>query len=494
MGIFLSSLLGCVQIISDVPIAHAPEHTMAHGNALSKSEAPDEVRFKQDSLSQSQPQPSGEILPQQDIEDIVSDGREKRFAEKSRNISDNGEEKFAGSEILPEKQPSLKEVLELCEKAQIFWQDGENESAMRALDQAYAMFLKMDTDEDQEAEIRKEEVRLMISKRIMEVYASRNIVANGGYKAIPLEMNKHVKAEIRHLIRAGKGKTKFLARAYRRSGRYRPYIVEELRKAGLPEELSWLPLIESGFRVYAMSEARALGLWQFIQSTGAKFGLVRNRYVDERLDPYKSTRAAIAYLKELHGIFGDWTTVLAAYNCGEERVLRIIRKQNVNYLDNFWDLYKLLPKETARYVPRFLATLHIVNNPEKYGLHNLRLNMPPKYETMTTSRKMKLGHMARTLGIKEKQLKELNPELRHGIVPGNGYRLRIPDGMGNSLLAKSEFSGSSGLRIYRVRQGDVPYEIAERHKMSLKRFLRLNRLTSKSKIYPGQKLRVVPKK
>ena len=119
------------------------------------------------------------------------------------------------------------------------------------------------------------------------------------------------------------------------------------------------------FKINAYSRARALGLWQFIPSTGYKFGLSRDEWIDERMDVEKSTQAAIAYLKELHNMFGDWLTVLAAYNCGEGKVLRVISRQNINYLDGFWDLYRQLPHETARYVPRFLATLHIVKEPAK---------------------------------------------------------------------------------------------------------------------------------
>ena len=116
--------------------------------------------------------------------------------------------------------------------------------------------------------------------------------------------------------------------------------------------------MESGFKIQAYSRARALGLWQFIPSTGYKFGLSRDEWVDERMDVEKSTQAAIAYLKELHGMFGDWLTVLAAYNCGEGRVLRVISRQHINYFDRFWDLYNQLPRETARYVPR-LSLIHI---------------------------------------------------------------------------------------------------------------------------------------
>jgi len=243
-------------------------------------------------------------------------------------------------------QSVLDEALDFCQAAQDFWQKGELENALEALDQAYSLILNVDTDDDPNLIQQKEDLRFMISKRILEIYASRNIVVNGDHNAIPIVSNKHIKAEI-DLFTKG-GEKKFFIRSYKRSGRYRPFIVSELKKAGLPVELSWLPLIESGFNVVALSKARALGLWQFIPSTGYKFGLKRNIFIDERIDPVKSTKAAIAYLKALHNIFGDWNTVLASYNCGEGRVLRVIRSQNIKYLDDFWDLYQRLPKETAR--------------------------------------------------------------------------------------------------------------------------------------------------
>ena len=112
-------------------------------------------------------------------------------------------------------------------------------------------------------------------------------------------------------------------------------ILERLEKAGLPSQISWLPLVESWFKVRALSRASALGMWQFIASTGVRYGLGRDSWVDERLDPEKSTDAAIAYLTDLHGLFGDWPKALAAYNCGEARVMRLSRSASGEYLD-FW--------------------------------------------------------------------------------------------------------------------------------------------------------------
>jgi membrane-bound lytic murein transglycosylase D len=179
-------------------------------------------------------------------------------------------------------------------------------------------------------------------------------------------------------------------------------------------------------------------LWQFIPSTGYKYNLNRDDWIDERMDPDKSTLAAIAYLRELHGMFGDWLTVLAAYNCGEGRVMRVISRQHINYLDRFWDLYSQLPNETARYVPRFLATLHIIRDPRKYGMDldgGLSKPQPLAYDVVKTNKSMRLQDIAQKLELPEEQLNALNAELRFKITPGKPYSLRVPPEMGGKFAA-----------------------------------------------------------
>ncbi len=386
----------------------------------------------------------------------------------------------------------LDEALDFCQVAQDFWQKGELDNALEVLDQAYSLVLKVDNYDQPKLMQQKEDLRFMISKRILEIYASRNIVVNGGHNAIPMVMNKHVQAEINLF----KGlEYKFFIQSYKRSGRYRPQILEALKEAGIPAELSWLPLIESGFKVNALSRSRALGLWQFIPSTGYKFGLKRDIYVDERLDPIKSTKAAIAYLKELHQIFGDWATVLAAYNCGEGRVLRVIRTQNVNYLDNFWDLYERLPRETARYFPKFMATLHILKNPEIIGLDLIDVDLPLEYESVTISKQVHLKDVAKKIGMSEKFLKKFNPELRYNILPGNSYSLRVPPGKGDVLLAKiDEIPISSKRRqafvYHRIRPGESLSVIARRYRTSVKSIVRANNIRRSNFIIAGKKLKI----
>jgi membrane-bound lytic murein transglycosylase D len=414
--------------------------------------------------------------------------------ENNENLNENQEEKNA---VFPKSsQTLLDEALDLCQVSQDFWQNGELENALDALDQAYALILKVDPSDQTKFIQQKEDLRYMISKRILEIYASRNIVVNGSHNEIPRVMNKHVQTEIDRFTNGNE--REFFIESYERSGRYRPYIVAALKEAGLPEELSWLPLIESGFKVKALSRSRALGLWQFIPSTGYKFGLKRDKFIDERMDPMKSTQAAINYLKELHSIFGDWTTVLAAYNCGEGKVLNVIREQNVNYLDNFWDLYERLPRETARYVPRFLATLQILDQPERFGLSLNDIHTPLQYETVSISKQVRLKDVAGSIGVAEEILSELNPELRYKICPQDEYPLKVPLDKSDILLThldKIPVAPSPGPAYvyHRVRPGETLSLIAKRYRVSINSIMLANNLRRSNYIVAGRLLKIPQK-
>ena len=334
----------------------------------------------------------------------------------------------------------------------------------------------------------------MIAKRILEIYTSRSNVATGCQSAIPLVMNDDVKKEIRRFQR---GDRRFFIKSCQRSGIYRPIILAKLEEAGLPKELAWLPLVESGFKIKALSRARALGLWQIIPSTGYKFGLKRDHWIDERMDVEKSTQAAIAYLKVLHGIFGDWLTVLAAYNCGEGRVLRVISRQHMNYLDNFWDLYRQLPIETARYVPRFLAALHILKDPEKYGI-KLAENKDKLIDhvIVKTTKCMRLQDIARHLNVSKDSLIGLNTELRFKVTPDREYDLKIPCDTAEQFalvvdkIPKSKIPGSARYVRHKVRKGEALSTIARKYRSSVRSIVRANHLTSKHRIRAGKWLKI----
>jgi len=384
----------------------------------------------------------------------------------------------------------LDSALDSVNSSQVYWADGDPDRAITVLDEAYSLVVKVDTEENPELFRQKEDLRYMISKRILEIYASRFRATNGNHNEIPLTLNEHVKKEIEYF--QGPARRSFME-SYRRSGRYMPMILQELKEAGLPEDLAWLPLIESGFKVNALSKARALGMWQFIASTGQKFGLKRDTYIDERMDPEKSTAAAVAYMQELHQIFGDWTTVLAGYNCGEGAVLRKIQRQKINYLDNFWDLYQMLPYETARYVPRFLATLHILKDPAKYGFEFGETDSPVPYESVTIEKPVHLNAVGAIIGVTEDELSALNPELRHKSTPPTEYSLKVPVGKKENLLARlEEIPGWSPptYDTHIVRKGESLSIIANKYGTTVPRIALANDIRETNLIRVGQKLKV----
>ncbi len=329
-------------------------------------------------------------------------------------------------------EKAVREALTFAQAGSQHWQMGDSKKALEYLDKAYAILLSIDLKAHPDLVQSVEDLRYTIARRIVQIQGTKATITKGIKSPIPMVMNEHVQEALSKF----QGPLKdFFMRAYLRSGLYRPMIVKKLKEAGLPEELSWLPLIESGFNVRAFSPARALGLWQFIASTGHKYGLKRDNWIDERMDPEKATDAAILYLKELHGMFGDWTTALAAYNCGENNVLRVIRTQQIDYLDNFWDLYTRLPKETAFYVPQFIAVLHIVNSPDKFGFNLPQVDSPMEYDVVKTEASLSLKTLACTAGLESDTLAQLNPELRTQVTPPYPYELKVPKGKVDIILA-----------------------------------------------------------
>jgi len=435
--------------------------------------------------------------------EISSTPSGEEFADPPR--IENEEEIMVEEDGADKKKNPLDTALDFYQDSQELWSQGEIEEAINALDEAYSFILNVNSGDDPAMIQQKEDLRILISRRIIEIYASRYTAVDGSHQAIPLTMNEHVEYEIKQFQTVERN---FFLSSYKRSGKYLGKIIKELKEAGIPEELAWLPLVESGFHVRALSPARALGLWQFIPSTGYKFGLQRDGWIDERLDPEKSTKAAIAYLQELHRMFGDWTTVLAAYNSGEGNVLQVIRGQKTNYLDNFWDLYKRLPRETARYVPRFLATLHILKEPGKYGFDLGETEEPLSFEAVPINKQVSLDAIAKELGVSGALLSDFNPELRLKVTPPVPYSLRIPPAMADSLLArldgippwspartrpaKSRHRGSAeGSYVYRtVRKGETLSAIAIRYKTTVPAILKANHLQNGDFIKAGQRLKI----
>jgi membrane-bound lytic murein transglycosylase D len=402
----------------------------------------------------------------------------------------------AEEEPASEPERVQKEALEACQSAEELLGRGDVEGAVAAVDRAYTLMLELPGNGDDTYLQAKEDLRVLAADLIRRIYSAGRRAAAGASRswdlALPIVDNQHVQRELRSFTTVER--EQFLE-GYRRSGVYRPMILERLEKAGLPAQLSWLPLVESWFKVRALSRASALGMWQFISSTGVRYGLERDPWVDERLDPEKATDAAIAYLADLHDFFGDWPKALAAYNCGEARVMRLSRRSADEYLD-FWDLYELLPGETRRYVPRLFAALQIIENPVRFGMTLPEPDSPPSgIGTVTVERSVKLERLDTELALPAGTLAALNPALRRQATPKRAYELHVPAGREETLLARIDSvpvwtPPVPQYTTHRVRRGETLSQIAGRYRTSVSAIMRANNLRSAHRLRVGQRLRI----
>lgn len=280
-----------------------------------------------------------------------------------------------------------------------------------------------------------------------------------------------------------------------RRNRVQAIYDDAFRRYALPRELTYHSMIESGFSHRAYSWAHAVGLWQFIKSTGRLYGLRCDSYVDERRDPVKSTDAAARYLKALYDEFGDWQLALAAYNVGEGAVRKAINRQGTR---NFWELR--LPRETRNHVPKFYAVMILGSDPEKYGF-TLTPELPYAMEQIQVDYAVDFETLGRCAGVSEEALAELNPALVRRSTPPNekGYVVYVPEGTGEktllALAAIPESERRAAPRIelahHRVRRGETLSKIARRYGTSVQEIAQANRLGSKNRVVAGQQL-VIP--
>lgn len=279
-----------------------------------------------------------------------------------------------------------------------------------------------------------------------------------------------------------------------RSGRYVEMMKDILKAKGIPEDIAFLPLIESGFSPSAYSVARAVGQWQFIAATAKRYGLKIDWWRDERKDPVKSTAAAANYLKDLYEMFGSWNLAMAAYNAGEGKILRAVNRTKS---DDYWALLNTthIKRETKEYVPRFIAARMIANNPDDYGFENIDYHQPFEYDEVLLNGAVDLEVAARCADTTVETIRELNPELRRWSTPPyDSYVLRIPAGKKdvfteNLMLVPEEERFS--IATYIAQKGDTLKSIAIKVGVPINVLLELNGDIRSLKA--GEKVHLPPK-
>lgn len=319
---------------------------------------------------------------------------------------------------------------------------------------------------------------------------------------------------------------------------YMPIFEDALMAYDVPLELKYLPVIESALNPKATSRVGAAGLWQFMPSTGKQYGLEINSLVDERRDPVKSSYAAARFLRDLYKIYGDWSLVIAAYNCGPENVRKAIQRSNGKA--DYWSIYPYLPRETKGYVPAFIAANYVMTYYCDHNICPMRTTLPAKTDTVTVTRDVHLKQIADVCGVSLDELRTLNPQYRRDIVNGNSKpsAIRLPISVVNSFISNEDsiynyqadqlftrrslvevdesvqprssysrksYSSSSSTghskkgkknkkkstrsKSVTIKNGDTLSEIAARHHTTVKKLRKLNGISG-SNIRAGKKIKV----
>ncbi|WP_254169270.1 lytic transglycosylase domain-containing protein [Chryseosolibacter histidini] len=328
-------------------------------------------------------------------------------------------------------------------------------------------------------------------------------------KKIPLIYNDKVHAFINYFTVKDREYTRMMMR---RKNLYFPLFEKYLAKYNMPDELKYLSIIESGLNPRAISRARAVGLWQFMSATGRYYGLHNDWYIDERMDPEKSTDAACRYLRDLYSMFHDWELALAAYNTGPGNVKRAIRRSG--YKKTFWEIYANLPRETRSYVPQFVAIIYTMNHLDEHNFIHEGEEMLVHSDTLKVNKFLNFETLASLTGACVDDLQKLNPSIQRNAVPETGKsfvihvpqqskgildlnRVAILDSASKvgkkelELLAKNTAGSTYGRDriVYKVKSGDVLGSIAMRHGVKVTDLKKWNNLKSNN-IRSGQRLTV----
>lgn len=337
--------------------------------------------------------------------------------------------------------------------------------------------------------------------------------------AIQLPYNPVVKQYIRIYTRK---QSNLMSRILGLAQYYMPEFEEQLIRNGLPAELKILPIIESALNPKAISKAGAGGLWQFMVRTGKAYGLEVNSFVDERLDPVASTKAACAYLRDMYKIYGDWTLVIAAYNCGPGNVNKALKRAANPH--TYWDIYPYLPRETRGYLPAFIAATYAYTFHKAHDIEPVSPPHPIVTDTLMVRRMIHFGQVSSTLGVPIEVLRDLNPQYTRDIIPGKErpYSLVLPvndimafldreqdiygkdslylrDLIGTNPAAQkiastnvrsSASRSASGARKYKVRSGDNLGSIARKYGVTVKQLMSWNGIRNPKALRAGQTLTI----
>ncbi|MFC2060900.1 transglycosylase SLT domain-containing protein [Elusimicrobiota bacterium] len=384
-------------------------------------------------------------------------------------------------------------IKDIIKHAMISYDEGRLDSARKKCDLALKKLLKVKPEiENYEYERLHSEIALLRVKVNQSRHPNTHIVKSDLF---PLVWNSRVEKWIDHFT--GKGRTAF-TKSRARAHKYVKFVKEVLQQHGIPLDLVYVPIVESGYYPFAKSRVGAVGLWQFMPTTGKLNGLEVDYWKDERRDPYKATVAAAKELKGLYKEFGSWELALAAYNYGANGVRRRVRKWGTN---DYWELY--LPKETENFVPKIMATIFIMNEPELFGFQPQE-EIDRQWEEFEVKDSVDLRKLAEWCEVDVRDIQLLNPELKQMCTPpGKKYCVKIPvesyikfiskfkslEENDKYLSAKEIDRRKRRLVYYRVRRGDSIWKISKKFNVSMTKLKQWNNLTS-NVIHPRQTLRI----
>ena len=408
----------------------------------------------------------------------------------------------------------IKEVENLYNQAVIAYEEGNINLAENLYERAFKKLAKSDMDAVMNYQLKEEYDNLFgkmdvlleemerNSKSILDVSkeelkGTENLKAEeikGNY-IIPIDIENSLVKKYIKLYTEGE-RRKAIAEALERSGRYREMIVEILEEYDLPRELIYLPVVESLYKVSAYSRARALGLWQLMETPARNLGLIINYWIDERRDPEKSTRAALKFLKDLHTWFNDWHLALAAYNRGQRGIGSDLKFSKAVDFDQLVER-EVLPKETENFVPKFMACVIIGENYQDYGF-SLNFEQPLNYDEVVLDKIIDLEIIAKCVDTTEDEIKRMNPALQAWCTPKNysNFKLKLPVGTEEKFLINiaevKDLTPGRGFIRYKVRRGDILGGIAREYYTTVYAIKRDNNIRNINKIRTGQVLIIRP--